>query len=328
MMHRRHTMMMLGAGALIQPLDALAQQVKTSRRVACLIAGSSASSGALSDAFRRGLRDLGWVEGSDLILDIRYANGDSRLYDGLAAELLAFKPDLVFAPATQPALAVRRISPDVPIVIATSIDPVGSGLVESWAHPGRHTTGLSTIGAELGAKRLQLLRDCVPKLMRVAVLSDPTPGFSPDVLETVLNAGRRLLIGMSVVNASNELEIAPAFRTIERDRPDGVFVLEGALFLRHRQSIVARAAAIRVPTIYPDGQYVDDGGLMSYGADYVDQCRRAATYADKILRGAKPNDLPVEQPRKFELIVNMNTALAQGMKFPPSILVRADRVIQ
>jgi putative ABC transport system substrate-binding protein len=290
--------------------------------------GSSTSSGLYTDAFRRGLKDLGWVEGRDVVLDIRYGNGDSKLFDGLAAELLALKPDLIFAPATLTTLAVRRLSADVPIIFAHAADPIGSGLIASWAHPGGNSTGLSPIGAELGAKRLQLLREYVPKLARVAVMNDPTPGYHPAILETVLRAGKKLGIEMSVVNASNEAEIDPAFRKIEREHSNGVYVLDGLLFLRHRKMVAARAAEIRVPAIYPDAQYAMEGGLMSYGADYVDQCRRAAAYADKILKGAKPGDLPVEQPTKFELVVNLKTAKALNLKTPQSVLLRADRVIE
>ena len=328
MIPRRKVIRILAGGVLLTPLALLAQSVKAPRRIGILMAGSSRSSARLTEAFRSGLKDHGWVEGRDVVIDIRHGNGDSSQFDRLATELVALKPDLIFAPATLPAQAVRRASADIPIVFAVSNDPIGSRLVASWAHPGGNSTGLSTIGAELGAKRLQLLREYVPKLTRVALLADPTPGFSPDVLDMVLSAGKKLGIAISVVHAANEAEIGPAFARIERERPDGAFVLEGSLFLRHRQSVVARAAAIRVPTVYPDGQYVEDGGLMSYGADYADQSRRAATYADKILRGVKPSDLPVEQPMRFELIVNLKTAKTLGLKTPQSILLRADKVIE
>jgi putative ABC transport system substrate-binding protein len=307
----------------------MAQQAAgVQRRIGVLVAGSRSSAGLLFEAFRSGMKDLGWVEGSDLLIEVRFGDGDAKRLDPLAAELVAMKLDLIFAPTTLGSLAVRRASPSIPIVFATSIDPLGSGLISGWARPGRNATGLSTIGAELGAKRIQLLRDCSPSLSRVVVLNEPSPGFSPDVLDTVMGAGTRLGIRMSVQNASNEAEIDAAFGRFVHDRPDGIFVLEGAAFLRFRKLIVAHVATARIPTVYPDSQYVDDGGLMSYGANYADQFRRAAGYVDKILKGAQASDLPVEQPTKFDLVINLKVARDQGIRVPQSLLTLANRLIE
>lgn len=328
-MNRRDTLLaLLAIGA--SPVTASGQQAGNAiRRIGVLISSSSTNAGSWVDVFRRRLNDLGWVEGRNVIVDVRYGNADSKLYDGLAAELMAKKPDLIFAPATLTALAVRRISADIPIVFAVALDPIGSGLAASWAHPGGNSTGLSTTGADMSAKRLHLLQECVSKLARVAVLREPSPSLNPAVLDMVLNAGKQLGISMSVVDVSNEAEIDSAFRKIRRERMDGIITLDGSpLFVTTRQLVVARAAAIRVPAIYTEGSFVEDGGLMSYGADYTDQFRRAANYVDKILKGAKPSDLPVEQPMKFELIVNLKAAKALGIAFPQSILVRADKVIE
>lgn len=328
-MWRRRQFGIATAAALAMPWPIMAQQpVRVQRTVGVLVAGSRSSAGTLFEAFRGGLKDLGWVEGSDLVVEVRFGDGDAKRLDPLAAELVALKLDLIFAPTTLGSLAVRRASPSIPIVFATSIDPLGSGLISSWARPGKNATGLSTIGAELGAKRIQLLRDCSPSLSRVVVLNEAAPGFSPEVLDTVMGAGRRLGIAMSVQNASNEAEIDTVFDRFLHDRPDGIFVLEGAAFLRFRKAIIARVAAVRIPTVYPDSQYTDDGGLMSYGANYADQFRRAAGYVDKILKGASANDLPVQQPTKFDLVVNMRAARAMDIRVPQAILVRADRVIE
>ena len=196
------------------------------------------------------------------------------------------------------------------------------------ARPGGNTTGLTTLSVDLGAKRLQLLRESVPALSRVAVLHDPAPGYPTTVLETILSAGKQFGIRMAVLNASNESEIDAAFGKLSRERPDGIFVMDNPLNFRLAKAIAARVAAARIPAIYPFVEYADAGGLLVYGANFVDQFRRVATYIDKILKGAKPSDLPVEQPTKFELIINLKTAKALGLRIPQSVLLRADRVIE
>jgi len=328
MISRRRIVFALGAGALAAPLALFAQTSKTPRRIGVLFTGSLGSSGHLADAFRGALKDLGWVEGRDTILEVRYANGEIERLDSLAAELVSLKPNLIFAPATQAAVAAQRATRDIPIVFAVPPDPIGSGLIASFARPGGHTTGLSSIAAELGAKRVQLLKESIPALSRVVVLHDPASGYKPEVLEVILRAGEQLGIKMTALGATNEPEIEAAFGKLSRERPDGIFFMEGPLFLRHRQMIVDRAAAGRIPGIYAVPEYANAGGLMIYGVNYADQYRRAATYVDKILKGAKPSDLPVEQPTTFGLVINLKAAKALGLKIPQSVLLRADRVIE
>ena len=328
MISRRRVILAVGAGALTKPLAPLAQTPKTLRRIGVLRSATPDTGGHLIDAFRGALRELGWIEGQTIAIEMRYANNEVKRMDALAAELVALKPDLIFAATTQATQAVQRFTRDIPIVFALPIDPIGSGLIANWARPGGNATGLSSIIAELGAKRLQLLKECIPAPSRVVVLNGPASGYKAEVVESILRAGKQLGIGMAVLNASNESEIDAALDKLTRERPDGIVVMEAPLIYTHRRVIITRAAAARIPAIYTAGEYADAGGLMGYGANLEDQYRRAATYVDKILRGAKPADLPVEQPTKFELIINLKTAKALGLKIPQSVLLRADRVIE
>ena len=326
MKQRRDLLKLIGATILATPLSALAETPKPPRRIGYLGAGSKASAAQMSGAFHTALRELGWAEGRDIVIEERFSDGDVKIIEKNAAELAAMNLELIFAPTTQATLAVRRYSRDVAIVFAVPIDPIGSGLVSNLAHPGGNSTGLASIGAELMAKRLQLLGQCVPKLSRVVVLSEP--GFSSNVLAMVLNAGKQQGFAMSVIHATNEAEIEQVFRKLAGERPDGLFIAESPLFLRHRQMTVARALAMRISTVSPNAEFVDEGGLLSYGSSYNDQYRRAATYVDKILKGSKPGDLPVEQPMRFELMINMRTAKALGLKIPQTVLLSADKVIE
>ena len=328
MISRRQVVFAFGAGALAAPLALYAQAPKKVRRIGVLTAGSIGTSGHWIEVFRVALKDLGWVEGRDVIFDERWANGDIKLLDSLAVELVSLKPDLVFAGATQPAIAVQRATRDIPIVFALPPDPIGSGLIASFARPGGNMTGMSSNATELGPKRLQLFKESIPALARVVVLHDPASSYSPDALEIVLRAGKQIGITMTALGATNETEIEAAFGKLSRERPDGIFFMEGPLFLRHRQMIVERAAAARIPGVYAVPEYAEAGGLMVYGVNYPNQFRRAATYVDKILKGARPGDLPVEQPTTFELIINLKAAKALGLKIPQSVLLRADRVIE
>lgn len=324
---RRQIVFALGASALAIPLKLLAQGAKPLRRIGLLLSGSPATAPWI-DAFRGALKELGWVEGRDIVIEIRYANGNVKLLDTLAAELVSLKPDLILAPATNAVQAAQRATRDIPIVFALPPDPIGSGLIASFARPGGHTTGMSSNATELGPKRLQLFKECIPALARVTVLHDPASRYSSEALEIVLVAGRQLGITMTALAASSEPEIEAAFGRLARERPDGLFLMEGPLFLRHRQIIVDRAAAARIPGIYAVPEYADAGGLMVFGVNYFNNFRRAAIYVDKILKGAKPADLPVEQPSEFELVINLKAAKALGLKIPQSVLLRATRVIE
>jgi putative ABC transport system substrate-binding protein len=326
-MNRRETMIALFAlGAA--PLYAYAQTPKPLRRIVVLSAAGPVTSSHHLAAFRGGLKALAWIEGDNIVIEVRWADGKYSVLDALAADAVAMKPDVIFAPQTIAALAAQRATKDIPIVFATPIDPIGDGLIANWARPGGNITGLSTISRELGAKRLQLLKEFLPALSRVAVLNDPAAKYNAAILEVVQSAAAQLGIGVSVVNATNESELDAAYGTLSRERAEALFVMEGPFFFRHQAKIVARATAARLPSVYPIGEYADAGGLMVYGVNYPEQYRRAATYVDKILRGAKPGDLPVEQPTTFELIINVKAAKALGLAIPQAIFLRADRVIE
>ena len=327
MVTRRQIILAIGAGVLTAPVVSFAQQPRI-RRIGVLTAGSVNTSGHWNDAFRSALKDLGWIEGKDIVFEFRFADGEIKRLDSLAAELVSQKPDLIFAPATQAAAAAQRATRDIPIVFALPVDPIGSGLIASFARPGGNITGLSTNAVELGAKRLQLFKECIPTLSRVVVLHDPAAGYKSEVLEVILRAGKQLNIKISTLGASNESEIGAAFIKLSQERPDGIFFMETPLFLKHRQMMVARAAAARIPGIYAVPEYADAGGLMVYGVSYPGQFRRAATYVDKILKGTKPADLPVEQPTTFELVINLKAAKELRLKIPQTMLLRADRVIE
>ncbi len=328
MITRRECLIALGAGAIAVPIGSIAQTPTTLRRMVFLSAASPVTSSHHLAAFRGGLKALAWIEGDNIAIAVRWADGKYQVLDALAAEAVAMKPDVIFAPQTIAALAAQRATRDIPIVFATPIDPIGDGLITSWGRPGGNITGLSTISRELGAKRLQLLKECVPALSRVAVLNDPAAKYNAGILEVVRRAAAQLGIGVTVTNAASESELDAAFATVSRERAEAIFVMEGPFFLRHRAAIIARAAAARLPSVYPIGDYADAGGLMVYGVNYPEQYRRAATYVDKILRGAKPDDLPVEQPMTFELIINLKTAKSLGLTVAPALLLRADRVIE
>jgi putative ABC transport system substrate-binding protein len=312
----------------LAPLTSVAQTSKTLRRIAFVSGGGPVTSAHHLAAFRGALKGFGWIEGDNIVIDVRWADGKYTILDAFAAEVVALRPDVIFAPQTIAALAVQRATKSIPIVFATPIDQIGDGLIMNWARPGGNITGLSTISRELGAKRLQLLKECVPELSRVVVLNDPAAKYNASVLEVVRGAAAQLSIGVTVVNASSESELDAAFGTLSRERAEAIFVMEGTFFFRNQTVITARAAAARLPSVYPIGEYADAGGLMVYGVNYTAQYRRAAAYVDKILRGAKAGDLPVEQPTTFELILNLKTAKALGLKIPQSVLLRADRVIE
>lgn len=325
---RRRQIVAAQTATLVLPWTAAAQTSGTPRRIGVLLAGAASTSDITMEVFLRSLRDLGWVEGRDFVIEVRFGDGDARRLDALAAELAAWKPDVVLAPTSLSALATRRAATNVPVVFSVSIDPIGPGLVDTLARPGRNATGLTTVGAELGAKRLELLRDCAPSLMRAAVLNELTPSLSPQILNIILAAGRQLGIAVAVLNANDEAEIRAAFDWVTRERPGGLFVLESAAFLRFRKLIVTLATAAKIPAVYPSSHYIQEGGLMSYGANYADQHRRAAGYVDKILKGANASDLPVQQPTRFELVINMKAARAMGIRIPERMLLRADQLIQ
>jgi len=319
-----------GAVLLAAPLAAEAQQAAKIARIGWL-AVNLAAAPRLEEAFRQGLRDLGYVEGRNVVIEIRDAEGKPERLPALAAELVALKVDVIVAPNTPQALAAKQATRTLPIVFSFVADPVASGLVTSLARPGGNVTGLSSLTPELVGKRLELLTQAVPGVSRVAVLWQP--GFQgertdKDMLKGADVAARALGVRLQFVEAQGPADIDRAFSDMTRARAGALTVVGNTMFITERRRLVDLAAKNRLPAVYARREYVDAGGLMSYGSNIADLFRRAATYVDKILKGAKPADLPVEQPTKFELVINLRTAKALGLTIPPSLLARADEVIQ
>ena len=280
------------------------------------------------EAFRQGLRELGYVEGKNIVVEYRSSEGKSDRLHALAAELKRLKVDVIVTGGPSVTRAARETTSTIPIVMTQDPDPVGSGFVTSLARPGGNITGLSNLVSDLSGKRLELLREIVPKLSRVAVLgTSTTPGNAQQLKETEL-VSSALGVKPQYLDVLGPEDIETAFRAAGKEHADAVLVLAGSVFNSNRKQIADLAIKRRLPAIYNSPEYVDDGGLMSYGASINDLYRRTATYVDKILKGAKPADLPVEQPKKFELVINLKTAKQIGLTIPPNVLARADRVIR
>jgi putative ABC transport system substrate-binding protein len=329
-MERRTFMAMLTGGLVVAPFAAEAQQAAKIARIGCL-AGNLAAFPHLPEAFRQGLRDLGYVEGRNVVIEYRDAEGKYDRLPALAAELVALKVDVILAGGTPQALAAKQATRTLPIVCASVADPVGSGLVTSLARPGGNVTGLSNLLPDLVGKCLEQLKQAVPGVSRVAVLWHPGnlgERTERDMLKGAEVAGRALGVRLQVVEARGPADFDRAFSDMTRGRAGALTVLPSAMFNTERRRLVDLAAKNRLPAVYISRESVDAGGLMSYGPDLADMFRRAATYVDKILKGTKPGDLPVEQPTKFELIINLKTAKVLGLTIPQSLLQRADEVIQ
>jgi putative ABC transport system substrate-binding protein len=315
---------------LAAPLAAEAQQAAKVARIGYL-SPNLAASPHTHEAFRQGLRDLGYVEGRNVVIEYRDAEGKPERLPALAAELVALKVDIIVAPNTVGALAAKQATRTLPIVFATAGDPVTSGLVTSLARPGGNVTGLSILAPELVGKCLEQLTQAVPAVSRVAVLWEPgAVGERMDrgMLNAAEVAGRALGVRLQFVEARSPADFDRAFSDMTRARAGALTVLGSTMFGTERRRLVALAAKNRLPAVYPWREFVDAGGLMAYGTHVADLYRRAATYVDKILKGAKPADLPVEQPTKFELVINLKTAKALGLTIPQSLLLRADELIQ
>jgi putative tryptophan/tyrosine transport system substrate-binding protein len=281
------------------------------------------------EAFREGLREHGWVEGQNIVIESRASPSRQDLpTDRLAAELVALPVDVIVTQGTPPTLAAMQATSSIPIVMAISVDPVGEGHVASLARPGGHVTGQSVMTRELSGKRLELLQDAVPGISRVAVLWAPAdPGMGPTFAE-VEAAARRLGVDLQSLEVAGPEDFDRAFAVAAAEHADALLVLPTGFILRGRQRIVELAAAHRLPAMYPYREHVEAGGLMNYGPNVRDMFRRAATYVDKILKGAKPADLPVEQPMTFSLVINAKTAQALGLTIPPHVLLQATEVLQ
>ena len=280
------------------------------------------------EAFRKGLRDLGWIEGRDFAIETRFADGKPERLPELAEQLVRKRVDVLLVGSTPGALAAKKATSTIPIVMVTTGDPVGGGLVASLARPGGNLTGVTALGEVLTVKRLELLKEAVPRVTRVAVLTNPASPYTVSFLRERESAARALGVQLQVLQAQDPTKLEQAFAAMAGERAGALMVLTDVMFINHRRRIVELAAKSRLPAVYPEREFVGAGGLMFYGASLVDMYNRAAVYVDKILKGTKPADLPVEQPTKLELVINLKTAKALGLAIPPSVLARADHVME
>jgi putative ABC transport system substrate-binding protein len=320
----RRTWLVGSLGLLAGPHAADAQPVSRNTRIGILRPGSPPD--PLLDAFRQGLRDLGYDEGRNVSIEYRWAEGRDERFPALAADLVRLKVDVIVAGAGA-AEAAKHATTTIPIVMPVSGDPVRAGLVASLARPGGNITGLTSLSGELPGKWMELLKETVPRVSRVAVLWDPAS--DPNLVKTSEAAARSLGVRLQVLKVGRAGGFEPALAEARKNDAGALIVLGSPFFYVQRTRLIDLAAKHRLPTIYAQREFVvGSGGLMSYGTDFHHQFRRAATYVDKILKGAKPGDLPIEQPTKFEFVINLKTAKALGLTIPPSVLARADQVVQ
>jgi putative ABC transport system substrate-binding protein len=324
---RRTFLETLVGGILATPLAAEAQSPASQRRIGVLFVLLSPA-GKEAQAFRQGLRDAGYVEGRDVVIEWRSADGDYARIPRLAADLVERKVDVIVADTTAATRAAQGATSTIPIVMAIVADPVGDGLVANLSQPGGNVTGLSIMLAELSAKRLQLLKEAMPSLTRVVVLWNPPTPYHSKAVENLKAVAPSLGIELSLVSARTPEEIGPAFEAVKGAHAQALYVVDSPPFFTHRTTLLKLAANARLAVISGERPYADEGGLLSYGPSYEDQLRRSAEYVDKILKGRKPGRLPIEQPTKFELVINMKAAKALGLTIPQSVLLRADEVIQ
>jgi len=305
-----------------------AQQQPKIPRIGFLTNNSSTGLAAADEAFRQGLRALGHVEGKSLVIEYRYGEGKVGRLAEMAAELVRLKVDVIVTGGPTSTRTAKQATSTIPIVMATDPDPVANGFVASLARPGGNITGLATLSPELSGKRLELLKEILSKLSRVAVLgTSTTPGTAQELKEAELAAGA-FGVKLQHLDVVSPKDIETAFRAASTGHADAVLVLNSAILLSQRRQLVDLAVKSRLPAIYNVPEFVEDGGFMSYGVSFIDLHRRAATYVDKILKGAKPADLPVEQPRKFDFVINLKAAKQIGVTIPPNVLARADKVIK
>jgi putative ABC transport system substrate-binding protein len=313
---------------LCAPLAAEAQQVRTVQRVGYLGDSSPSLESNLVEAFRRGLRERGYVEGQNIVIEYRWAEGTYDRFSLLVAELVRLKVDVIVIAGTPAALAAKQMTTTIPIVMAVTGDALEAGLVSSLARPGGNVTGLSTLMPELEGKRLELLKEVLPRLARMAVLANPGNPFSAIDGKAIRIAAEALRVKLQTVEIRAPEEFDRAFAAITNAHPDALTIIGDRFLLTYRKRIVDFARQARLAGIYPYSEFVAEGGLMSYGPNYPAMFERSAIYVDKILKGAKPGDLPIEQPTTFELVINLKTAKALGLTIPPALLLRADQVIQ
>jgi ABC-type uncharacterized transport system substrate-binding protein len=328
MMERRRFLVASLAGALAAPLAATAEQAGKVPRIGILWSVSSSIATPWAAAFRQELARLGYVESQTIALEERWADGRFDRLASLAAELVRLNVDILVTTTTPAARAAQQATRTIPIVMTLVSDPVESGVVANLARPGGNVTGLSLMHPELSRKRLELLKELIPKVSRVAVLSNPSNPITRPLLRETEAAARGLGVQLQVVEVRNSTELDSAFSAMTRERAGALVVIPDFVFMDQRMRIVDLAAKNRLPAMYAWREPVDAGGLMAYGASIPDLLGRAAVYVDKISKGAKPADLPIEQPAKLELVINLKTAKALGLTIPPSLLARADQVIE
>jgi putative tryptophan/tyrosine transport system substrate-binding protein len=327
-MHKKISGLALSALLHVLCYSVSAQQPTKIPRIGYISGASASSLSDRTEAFRLGLRELGYVDGKNIVVEYRWGEGNDDRLPALVAELVRLKVDVIVTGGPTLTRLAKDATKMIPIVMAQDSDPVGNGFVASLARPGGNITGLSNFSSDIGGKQLELLKETVSRLSRLALLGTSTePGNSQAVRETELTAGA-FGIRFQYLDVLSPTDIPTAFRTARKEHAEAVLVLASSIFNFHRTPLVEIAVKNRLPTIYPQSEYVAAGGLMAYGPNRADLYRRAATYVDKILKGAKPADLPVEQPTKFELVINLKAAKQIGLTIPPNVLARADKVIR
>ena len=328
-MERRTFMALVSGGLLAMPLAAQAQQTGKLSRVGWLSPGSATSDETFLASFRAALRELGWVVGQNIAIESRWAEGRFERLPDLAAELVRLKVDVIVSLGTQGVTAAKNATETIPIVMIAVRDPIGTGLIASLARPGGNVTGVSGYaGLESVAKQLELLKEMVPKASSVAILSNPTNAYHQLAIKEVNVAAQALGVQLQLLEARDASDFDGAFAAMAKERVGALLVLADVIFNSHGTRLADLAASRRLPTANAVRESVEAGGLMSYGPSFLDSYRRSAAYVDKILKGTKPADLPVEQPTKFELVINLQTAKRLGLTIPPMLLSRADEVIE
>ena len=327
-MRRKITGLALCAVLVGSCIFAEAQQPGKMPKIGFLIVPSKTFFADRIESFRQGLQNVGYVEGKNILIDYRYAEGNLDRLPELAKELVGINVDIIVTTSNQGALAAKNATRSIPIVFAAVQDPVAGEIIASLARPGGNATGLSILAPELGGKRLELLKETVPNVSRVAFLWSPGPQGRSDAVETTYSTAQALGLQLNSVEVRHSKDLEKGFEAALVKRVQALFTNPGFIINTHRARIVELAIKNRLPAMYAAPEFADAGGLMSYAPNYADQFRRAAIYVDKILKGAKPADLPVEQPTKFELIINLKTAKQIGITIPPNVLARADRIIR
>jgi putative ABC transport system substrate-binding protein len=329
---RRKAMLALGLSlgflSIAGPMQLEAQPPASVYRIGRLAALSAEADAPSLEAFRDGMRALGWIEGKNYVLEPRFADGKAERLPGLAADLVGQRVDLILSGSSPGALAAMKATSTIPIVIVTTGDPVEGGIVPSLARPGGNVTGVTTLGHGLYAKRLELLKEAVPGLTRVVIVANPRSADAARFLEDKARTAQALGMELKVVQARDQSELEKVLSAVNVEHPGALMFLSDVIAQTNRRRIVELVAKSRLPAMYPDREFVEAGGLMFYGASLIEMYKHAASYADRIFKGAKPADLPIEQPTKLELMINLKSAKALGLAIPQSMLVRADEVIQ